>query len=115
MLGSLAAHSYRFPTASCATHEQYLLQPALGSRREEPMPIPTDQLTLNGPSDQAPKFIVLPPDATIGAALAALPRRRSLRAFVYVVVPLAGDARGSFLVPRWIEVELLADALGRDI
>ncbi|MFO7168360.1 MAG: CHAT domain-containing protein [Chloroflexota bacterium] len=79
------------------------------------MPIPTDQLTLNGPSDQAPKFIVLPPDATIGAALAALPRRRSLRAFVYVVVPLAGDARGSFLVPRWIEVELLADALGRDI
>jgi hypothetical protein len=75
------------------------------------MPISDDELTLN-PDGGPPRFIVLAADATVADALGVLPPRRTARAFVYIAVPLAG---GAFLLPRWIEVELLALAAGRDI
>ncbi|HWQ12312.1 MAG TPA: CHAT domain-containing protein [Roseiflexaceae bacterium] len=75
------------------------------------MPILDEELTLNA-EGQPPRFIVLDAGATVRDALAKLPRRRSQRAYIFVAVPLDG---GAYLLPRWIEVELLALAAGRDI
>ena len=69
------------------------------------MPIPSEELTTSS-------FLVLPADTTVRDALTRLPARRSVRAYVYLVVPLPD---GTYLVPRWVEVELLALAAGRDI
>ncbi|MEN9937009.1 MAG: hypothetical protein RLZZ387_3588 [Chloroflexota bacterium] len=75
------------------------------------MPFPSDDIKITNP-DGSPAFVLLDADATVRDALAALPSKRSSRAYTYVVLPLRGR---QFLVPRWIEVELLAIASGRDI
>lgn len=74
------------------------------------MPIPTDDLKTNAGS--RPVFAVLAPDATVADALAQLPENRNQRIWMYTVVPLAD---GRYLVARWIEVELTATAVGRDV
>jgi hypothetical protein len=75
------------------------------------MPIPSEELTITY-ADGTPAFVVLPPGATVGDALAALPARRSQRAWMYALAPLPD---GTFVAARWIEVELLALAAGQDI
>ena len=68
------------------------------------MPIPINELEQ--------KFILATPDQTIGELLGRLPGDRNERAFVYVVLPVAG---GRYIVVRWLEVEQIADGLGQDV
>lgn len=75
------------------------------------MPIPREELLITYP-DGTPAFVTLAPGATVADALGALPARRSQRAWTYVLAPLPD---GTFVAPRWIEVELLALAVGQDI
>ena len=68
------------------------------------MPIPINELEQ--------KFIFATPDKTIGELLGRLPGDRNERAFVYVVLPVAG---GRYVVVRWLEVEQIAAGLGQDV
>ncbi|HMO56072.1 MAG TPA: CHAT domain-containing protein [Roseiflexaceae bacterium] len=63
-------------------------------------------------NDAKKDFVLFPTPTTVAEALAQLPQQRDIRAFVYVIVPI-DDA--TYLVARWLEIEILAEAAGGDI
>jgi hypothetical protein len=65
------------------------------------MPISIDELEQN--------VLEAPANVTIGELLKKLPKERSARAWVYVVVP---DGKGRYYALLWCEVEEIAQAMG---